>query len=401
MMATNHQIDAEILAERNSYLREIKGDLQDIENLILDLSVADGTSERKQALARKIHTIKGVAGSYGLDLISAAAHRMEDFLASENLPPTENSKFIDSLLTHNDQLAAIAKAYLQGDERLLNDLRSKHQERKNPQAPEAKLGRAFSRVLIVEPSLATLQLCITVLKEFGSINVASVRDGYEALGQLLKEEFDGVITSLHVPTIDGQSLFAVLRTISGPNMATPVILLTSSAAALDPAKARPDYVIEKNLGLSNELRAILTRVANRSPQRASPADKVSDGILRKILLVDDSPEIHNLVRLSFKRFPDVQIVALADPTSAVEAARNETPDLILLDVQMTPISGKEVMRDIKATPELNHLPVAFFTGTDDPEEKKELASLGAWQIFKKPFSPKTFSDHVLNLFRER
>jgi DNA-binding response OmpR family regulator len=97
----------------------------------------------------------------------------------------------------------------------------------------------------------------------------------------------------------------------------------------------------------------------------------------------------------------VQIVALDDPTSAVEAARNETPDLILLDVQMTPISGKEVMRDIKATPELNHLPVAFFTGTDDPEEKKELASLDAWQIFKKPFSPKTFSDHVLNLFRER
>src|SRR5918996_1259745 len=141
MMATNHQIDAEILAERNSYLREIKGDLQ-------------------------------------------------------------------------------------GNERLLNDLRSKHQERKNPQAPEAKLGKAFSRVLIVEPSLATLQLCIRVLKEFGSINVASVQDGYEALGQLLKEEFDGVITSLHVPTIDGQSLFAVLRTISGPNMATPVILLT-------------------------------------------------------------------------------------------------------------------------------------------------------------------------------
>jgi len=68
---------------------------------------------------------------------------------------------------------------------------------------------------------------------------------------------------------------------------------------------------------------------------------------------------------------------------------------------MTPISGKEVMHDIKATPELSDLPVAFFTGTDDPEEKKELASLGAWQIFKKPFSPKTFSDHVLNLFRER
>ena len=97
----------------------------------------------------------------------------------------------------------------------------------------------------------------------------------------------------------------------------------------------------------------------------------------------------------------MQIVALADPTSAVETACNEIPDLILLDVQMTPLSGKEVMRDIKATPELSDLPVAFFTCTDDPEEKRELSSLGAWQIFKKPFSPKTFSDHVLNLFRER
>jgi CheY-like chemotaxis protein len=48
-----------------------------------------------------------------------------------------------------------------------------------------------------------------------------------------------------------------------------------------------------------------------------------------------------LLRLSFKRFADVQIVALADPTSAVETACNEIPDLILLDVQMTPISGKK------------------------------------------------------------
>jgi CheY-like chemotaxis protein len=85
----------------------------------------------------------------------------------------------------------------------------------------------------------------------------------------------------------------------------------------------------------------------------------------------------------------------------IPRAQLKAPDLILLDVQMEPISGKEVMRNFKAAPELSAIPVAFFTGTDDPEEKKELASLGAWQIFKKPFSPKTFSDHVLNLFRER
>jgi len=392
-MTADQEIAAELLAERNSYLREMTSDLQDVENLIVDLSLADGAAERKQQIARKIHTIKGVAGSYGLDLISAAAHRMEDLLASENSPNSMSDKFIDGLLGQNDQLAAIAKAYLCDNEPFLNDVRRTLERFAKPESSSAKPAQAFSRMLIVEPSLATLKLCTRVLQEFGSIRVTSMQDGYEALGRLLKEEFDVVITSLQVPTIDGQSLVTVLRNIPGPNAAVPVILLTSSTTALDPAKARPNYVIEKNLGLSNGLKAVLTQLAR-------PA-KVGDGVLRKILLVDDSPEIHTLVRMSFKRHPDIQIIALADPASAVETARKEAPDLVLLDVQMTPISGKQVMRNFKAAPELSAIPVAFFTGTDNAEEKQELASLGAWQIFKKPFSPKTFSDHVVNLFRER
>lgn len=392
-MTADQEIAEELLAERNSYLREMTSDLQDVENLIVDLSLADGAAERKQQIARQIHTIKGVAGSYGLDLISAAAHRMEDLLASENSPNSMSDKFIDGLLGQNDQLAAIAKAYLCDNELFLNDVRRTLERFAKPESSSAKPAQAFSRMLIVEPSLATLKLCTRVLQEFGSIRVTSMQDGYEALGRLLKEEFDVVITSLQVPTIDGQSLVTVLRNIPGPNAAVPVILLTSSTTALDPAKARPNYVIEKNLGLSNGLKAVLTQLAR-------PA-KVGDGVLRKILLVDDSPEIHTLVRMSFKRHADIQIIALADPASAVETARKEAPDLVLLDVQMTPISGKQVMRNFKAAPELSAIPVAFFTGTDDVEEKQELASLGAWQIFKKPFSPKTFSDHVVSLFRER
>ena len=400
-MTADQEIAAELLAERNSYLREMTSDLQDVENLIVDLSLADGAAERKQQIARQIHTIKGVAGSYGLDLISAAAHRMEDLLAGENSPNGKSDKFIDGLLGQNDQLAAIAKAYLCDNKPFLNDVRRTFERFAKPETSSAKPAQAFSRVLIVEPSLATRKLCTRVLQEFGSIRVTSMQDGYEALGRLLKEEFDGVITSLQVPTIDGQSLVTVLRNIPGPNAAVPVILLTSSTTALDPAKARPNYVIEKNLGLSKGLKAVLTQLATPGVEQLARPAKVGDGVLRKILLVDDSPEIHTLVRLAFKRHPDIQIIALADPTSAVETARKEAPDLVLLDVQMAPISGKEVMCNFRAAPELSAIPVAFFTGTDDAEEKQELASLGAWQIFNKPFSPKTFSDHVVSLFRER
>src|SRR6266850_1748901 len=144
---------------------------------------------------------------------------------------------------------------------------------------DAKLEAHLDRVLIVEPSVATLQFCVKVLQELGSPQVTSVRDGYEALGLLLKEKFDAVITSLQIPTIDGQSLTAVLRTIPGPNAATPVVLLTSAAGALDPAKARPDYVVEKNLGLVNELSAVLQRLARRASGASS---ELKARALRKI-----------------------------------------------------------------------------------------------------------------------
>ena len=189
--------------------------------------------------------------------------------------------------------------------------------------------------------------------------------------------------------------------ISGPNGATPVVLLTAAAGSLESTKTRPDFVVKKNLGLAVELRAILKQLARSNLQsRAAPAE-LKERVLKKFFLIDDSREIHVLVGLSFKRFPEIEIVGVLDPTRALESARSETPDLILLDVQMTPVSGKDVMRDIKATPELSDIPVAFFTGNDDAAEKRELASLGAWQIFKKPVSPKTFSDQVLSLFEAR
>jgi len=45
--------------------------------------------------------------------------------------------------------------------------------------------------------------------------------------------------------------------------------------------------------------------------------------------------------------------------------------------------------------------VAFFTGTDDENETRELLALGAWQIFQKPFAPKTFAERVISRFQER
>ncbi len=399
-MAANHELDSALAKERNGYLHELKSALEDVELLILRLANKAHGKESLRQLLRQVHTIKGVAGSYGLELIGQATHRMEDLLADEICSASADQNRIDQLLAHNDQLVLLTEAYLCDDWETLNEARCQdHRAKARDLAMEAR--KAFDRILIVEPSAATLQICVQVLSGFGAIRLVSVRDGYEALGWLLREPFHAVVTSLQVPSIDGHSLVAVLRAVHGPNSTTPVILLTSTAAALDPNKARPEFVVEKSRDLSTELHAIFCRLTGRPLPTSDQTAKNQPSDPRKILVVDDSPDIHELVRLSFKRCPNVEIVALLEPTHAVECARKETPELILLDVQMLPLSGKDVLRDLKADAELRHIPVAFFTANDAPEEKQELAALGAWQIFTKPFSPKTFAEHVLALYRKR
>jgi CheY-like chemotaxis protein/HPt (histidine-containing phosphotransfer) domain-containing protein len=399
-IASDHEIDSALMMERQAYLHELKSALEEVEFLILRLSNPTDGDETTRQLSRHIHTIKGVAGSYGLELIARAAHHMEDLLAGGHLPVNLDRDLVDRLLVQNDRLTALTDGYLRGDPQTLNEARCSCASAKRATF-DSESEKNCRRVLIVEPSAATLQLCVNVLDRFDALRVASVRDGYEALGWLLKESFLAMITSLQVPLIDGQSLAAILRTIPGPNSAMPVILLTSAPATLDPLKARPDFVVEKTHELSTELQGIVSRLIGGRPERGRQRAQHQLSLPKKILLIDDSPDIHDLVRLSFKAYPDVQIVALLDPTLAIQVARREAADLILLDVQMLPISGTEILRELKACPELNPIPVAFFTASDSPEEGDELAALGAWQILKKPFSPKTFARHVLTLYRER
>lgn len=71
----------------------------------------------------------------------------------------------------------------------------------------------------------------------------------------------------------------------------------------------------------------------------------------------------------------------------VEQAKNVPvcwPDLILLDIAMPLVSGFEVLKFIRATPELKHLPVVIFTGHPHPSHREESARLGANLYLMKP-----------------
>jgi DNA-binding response OmpR family regulator len=104
----------------------------------------------------------------------------------------------------------------------------------------------------------------------------------------------------------------------------------------------------------------------------------------KILIVDDDQDIRRLLahRLKSEGF---EAVFAGDAIAAVNTARKEEPDLILLDLGLPAGDGRVVMERMKAMPALEGIPVIIITARDLSMERESLAETGAVAMFQKPF----------------
>ncbi|MBQ5946260.1 two-component system response regulator [Massilia sp. ST3] len=104
-----------------------------------------------------------------------------------------------------------------------------------------------------------------------------------------------------------------------------------------------------------------------------------------ILAVDD--EASNLALLRQILQDHYRLLFAKDGARALELARNEQPDLILLDVMMPGMSGYEVCASLKASPATASIPVIFVTALSDTDDEVEGFEAGAVDYITKPVSP--------------
>jgi diguanylate cyclase (GGDEF)-like protein len=105
----------------------------------------------------------------------------------------------------------------------------------------------------------------------------------------------------------------------------------------------------------------------------------------QILLIDDSPKVHTLVRAMLAREP-VEVHAVTDPQYGLVLAASLRPDLILLDVDMPGMNGFETAQRLKANAASAECPIIFLTSHADPAEKVKGFGLGAVDYVTKPFN---------------
>lgn len=106
-------------------------------------------------------------------------------------------------------------------------------------------------------------------------------------------------------------------------------------------------------------------------------------IPRRILVVDDAPM--NIRLLSEVLRESYAVCAATSGEAALEIARSQRPDLILLDVVMPGMDGYEVCRRLKDDPLTRSIPVLFVTAME--EEARNALDLRAVGVISKPISP--------------
>jgi DNA-binding response OmpR family regulator len=118
----------------------------------------------------------------------------------------------------------------------------------------------------------------------------------------------------------------------------------------------------------------------------------------RILIVDDEPNVTELVRLFLEKTKRFIVHGENHSTSALNTARRFRPDLIILDVHMPGKDGGDVLNELSTDLAFGHTPVLFLTGLVSQEETGDGGEIwGGVRYLAKPFNPATLVDAVERL----
>ncbi len=115
---------------------------------------------------------------------------------------------------------------------------------------------------------------------------------------------------------------------------------------------------------------------------------MSDSTQPLILVVDDEPDIISILRTKLEA-AGMRVISAQNGKEAIETARKEKPDLIVMDVRMPVMSGTEAVTKIKEDPALKDTKVVFLSNFGEEEEinawidQKFAREMGAMDYMKK------------------
>ena len=120
----------------------------------------------------------------------------------------------------------------------------------------------------------------------------------------------------------------------------------------------------------------------------------------RILLVDDEPDLVELVRVNLDQ-AGYRVESAEGGREALAAIRRNPPDLIILDLMLPDVSGTEICRQVRADQRLSEIPIIMLTARGEEDDRVVGLELGADDYVTKPFSPRELTLRVRAVLRRR
>jgi len=107
--------------------------------------------------------------------------------------------------------------------------------------------------------------------------------------------------------------------------------------------------------------------------------------LRRVLLVEDDPDIRAIVCFALQSVGGLSVEVCASGSEAIAKAPRFLPQIVLLDVMMPGLDGPSTLRALRGLPQTAATPIVFMTAKVRPHEIEEYRRAGACDVILKPF----------------
>ena len=273
------------------------------------------------------------------------------------------------------------------------------------EAPEAL-------ILLVDDSKMNLFVVQNLLKQT-KVQIETCLSGQEALQKITEKHYDVILLDHMMPEMDGIETLKMADALEG-NLCkdTPVIALTanvtSGAQEMYIRAGFHDYISKpidgellKRKLLKNIPQAKIVSsapesemdIADKKEPESVFAEPVIEAKIRKhILIVDDDVFNIKVAEDILKEY--FQVSSVTSGEQALEFIVINVPDLILLDLHMPGIDGKETMNRMKASSKWKNIPIICLTADSSSETEIECLDIGAADFITKPFVPQVMLSRI-------
>jgi signal transduction histidine kinase/DNA-binding response OmpR family regulator len=254
------------------------------------------------------------------------------------------------------------------------------------------------RIMIVDDHPNTATMLARVLSKFETlVEVITASSGEDALAKIGDQVMDILITDFMMPGLNGLELIEKLKSEQRPTHTILITAYDTPGLAITARRLNvQDYLVKPVQ--PDKIRGIVSRVIEEiRPVRKSPSAATRRPF--KILIADDYPDNLRLLSTRLKS-EGYTFIPAWDGEETLRKTREESPDLILLDVNMPKKDGFQVLAELRADPGISHIPVIMITAARiGPKDVRDGLTLGADDYVIKPFDWRELAARIRSKLR--